>query len=76
MNDDFGIQGLFIEQFHMVIYDRWGNVVFETHSLEDRWIGISSEGEACPEGVYVYVANGMGYDGGKLKRVGSVTLIR
>lgn len=75
-NDGFRLIGVFLESYELVIYNRWGNVVFRANSLQDIWTGRDLEGRPCQEGVYVYIANGIGIDGQKVKRVGSVTLIR
>lgn len=39
--------------FQMRIYNRWGEVVFESHDAEKFWDG-SFKGDACPEGTYSY----------------------
>lgn len=48
---------LFIEQ--MLIFDRWGNIIFQSNNFETNqsskgWNGLSS-GKACNPGVYIYL---------------------
>ena len=39
----------------MLIYNRWGEVVFETHNLDVGWDGsYGTEGLDVPIGVYTY----------------------
>lgn len=42
------------ENYHMMIFNRWGNLIFETNSQTDRWNG-TYHGEVVPVGVYFYV---------------------
>jgi gliding motility-associated-like protein len=53
-NDIFLPKGVNIGQYRMLIYDRWGSMVFESNSLEYGWNG-KIKGEPCPTGVYVWV---------------------
>jgi gliding motility-associated-like protein len=52
-NDFFMAKGKNIEEFQMLIFDRWGNIVFKTNSLTSGWDGIVN-GEQAKEDVYVY----------------------
>lgn len=54
INDEFipfGLQG--VEYFYLIIYDRWGNLVFE--GKNQAWDG-KINGRQAPEGVYYYRA--------------------
>jgi gliding motility-associated-like protein len=66
-------------EFHMMIFDRWGQMVFETYDLFEGWNG-DFNGEACPSGNYVYRIEyqGQGVDspGRKGSDFGTVMLIR
>ena len=42
-----------IEDFVMQIFDRWGNMLFETHDENEYWDG-SFKGERLAPGVFVY----------------------
>jgi gliding motility-associated-like protein len=61
INDSFEIAG--IEQAPnntIVIFNRWGNVVFETSNYQNNWIGTSNGqltigGEDLPTGTYFYL---------------------
>ncbi len=62
--------------FHMSIFNRWGQMVFESKSLNGRgWDGKMND-VPQPEGVYVYLIDGTFKDGQKEKHTGNVTLLR
>lgn len=71
INDTFKISGEFAECVESVlIFDRWGNLIFSSNSFENAWNGTYKNGNS-PEGAYVYVVSGK-----RFKRYGTVTLIR
>ncbi|MCB0431165.1 MAG: PKD domain-containing protein [Flavobacteriales bacterium] len=71
-NDVFHVYGEYIKEFHMLIFDRWGNVIFETNNMNQGW----EAGEGVPEDVYVYKIDYVDALGVQKYRVGSVTLVR
>lgn len=78
LNDEFLAVGRHISNYHFLIYDKWGNLLFESFNIYDGWDG-TFKGDLCMTDVYAYVIyyNGIG-DHEKLDRVkkGTVTLIR
>ncbi len=75
LNERFLIKGVFIDEFHLSIFDRWGRLVFETTDLQKGWDG-SIDGKPAPAGVYVYIAEGSGRKGQPAAINGTITLIR
>lgn len=65
-----------IEDFKIVIFNRWGGIVHEMNSLNDPWDG-KSNGQECAAGVYYWVFE-CNYGAQDLKKTlkGSVTLLR
>ncbi|MGB3005029.1 MAG: gliding motility-associated C-terminal domain-containing protein, partial [Chitinophagaceae bacterium] len=54
LNDHFSITGaLYVIEFSMQVYNRWGQKVFETKNASPGWDGNFS-GNKQPAGVYVY----------------------
>jgi len=43
-----------LEDFKLLIYNRWGQLLFETDNIQTGWDG-TFNGENCPMGVYTYV---------------------
>ena len=54
-NELFDIKGYNIKSFHMLIYNRWGELIYETYSLDNKWDGYY-EGRPVQQDVYVYTA--------------------
>ena len=56
-NQDFGPYDRcgVVENYELKIYNRWGQLVFETTSLDNEWDG-NHDGEPAPPDVYIYQA--------------------
>ena len=52
-NEFFGPVAMGIKNFHMSIFDRWGNQIFETNDIARGWDG-TLHGSKCQEDVYVW----------------------
>lgn len=75
VNDYFQLEYRLINEFSIVIYDRWGNQVYNSNDLKFRWDG-TTNGIPNPDGTYVYVINGKASDGSAVQVGGNVILIR
>jgi PKD repeat protein len=69
------------EDFMFVVYNRWGQVVFETRSFQAAnstgWNGITETGANQQQtGVYTYVVKGKFVDGSSFEKTGTSTLIK
>jgi gliding motility-associated-like protein len=54
-NDFFAPKGSEINEFKMMIFDRWGEMIFSTEDINKGWDGTANHGEKIAEqGVYVY----------------------
>jgi len=65
-----------VEEFNMQIYDRWGNLIFESTSQSVGWDGYDQHGKLLPAGVYVYKLTLRLSDQQRTTQIGDVTLIR
>jgi gliding motility-associated-like protein len=55
LNEGFGPYTTFgLERYELMIFDRWGNIMWKTTKPDEKWLGIDSEGVKVPEGVYGY----------------------
>ncbi|MBN2682870.1 MAG: PKD domain-containing protein [Bacteroidales bacterium] len=69
--------GLEEETFHMFIYDRWGEVIFETTDFYEKWNGrYNGTGDYVELGTYTWLVNIMDVNGVQHEYVGAVTVIR
>jgi large repetitive protein len=64
-----------IDEFHMMVFNRWGELIFETHDINIGWDGYY-RGNLCQQDVYVYKARARLIDGEVYEKVGDVTLLR
>ena len=76
-NDEFQIFGDIgtINYLQLTIFNRWGELVFETGDSNFKWDG-NYKGQPAPQGVYIYVMQTVFSDGSKQDFKGSVTLLR
>lgn len=65
-----------IKEFQMQIFDRWGNLVFESRQQNRGWDGYDRNGNLMPAGVYVYKLVLRMANDQRTTQVGDVTLIR
>lgn len=56
-----------IVELNYSIFNRYGNVIFETTRLNGFWDGRTTSGEPCKDGVYFCILNATGIDGKKYK---------
>ena len=75
LNETFGAKGEGIGWFDMQIYDRWGNLIFQTSNSNQQWDGTYKK-EQAPEGAYVYKIFARGVYEGSKSIDGTVTLLR
>jgi gliding motility-associated-like protein len=57
------------------VYNRWGEKVFESTSLDDGWDG-TFRGKDVNNAVFVYYLEATFIDGSEVTKKGDVTLIR
>ena len=65
-----------VQEFNLQIFDRWGNLMFESKDKTIGWDGYTTNGRLVPQGVYVYKTVLKFINGEKITRVGDVTVIR
>lgn len=75
-NDILYVKGFGVEYLEFKVYNRWGELVFESNSLENGWDGIY-KGRAQEQEVYTYTLEAWFENGTKTDlRKGNVTLLR
>ncbi|MEO0470565.1 MAG: gliding motility-associated C-terminal domain-containing protein [Bacteroidota bacterium] len=75
VNDEFLLKGIFVREFNLQIFNRWGLKLFESNNINEGWDG-RHDGAGVPEGVYVFTATGMYNTGQPFVLKGTITLIR
>ena len=54
-NNTFLVKYNDIQRFHILSYDRRGQLVYESYDPEKAWDGKYQNGKKCPQGVYTYL---------------------
>lgn len=75
LNDSFLVQGIRILDFHMLVYNRWGEKVFESSDYQKGWDG-TFKNHFCPLGVYTYIIKALDPNGQNIIKSGTLHLIR
>ena len=74
-NDILYIHGVGIDKVSLKIYNRWGQVVFETKSMDKGWDG-TFKNSGQPTDTYAYVLQATYLDGTTEQKQGNITLLR
>lgn len=64
-----------VTEFDMKIFNRYGELIFETTDIKKGWDGYFN-GKLCQQDAYVWKANIKFFDGRVFNKVGSITLLR
>lgn len=74
INPSFSVTGKFIAKMSIMIFDRWGVMVYQSDKNEP-WNG-TKDGKAMPESAYVWKAEGVDTAGHTFSKEGTVILLR
>ncbi len=75
VNDELLAKGIYVDQFTMTIYNRWGEAVYNTSSRTQGWNG-TTKGQPAPAGQYMYRIEVIDLKNLKTVRTGAVLLLR
>lgn len=75
VNDILYVIGKNVQEMHLNIYNRWGQLVFETHDINIGWDGKYNATDA-PMEAYAYVLSIVFRNNEVLQKHGNITLIR
>jgi len=76
-NDEFRVKARELQTYNCVIYNRWGEKVFETTDFEESWNGKKmNNGGDLSAGAYYYVITGTGKKGQEFEFKGAIQLMR
>lgn len=77
INDFFNGKGTFIKKYKMMIFDRWGDLIYVTESLTESWDGKANYGdEMAQQDVYVWKVALTDVFDVEHKLIGHVTLVK
>jgi gliding motility-associated-like protein len=75
VNDLFRLRSKIVETMLLQVYDRWGELVFETTNIDDGWDG-TFRGKPCDPGIYVFYVEAVCMNKQHFFKKGNVTLIK
>jgi len=74
-NDVLYVRGPGIKNLIFVVYNRWGEKIFESNNVNYGWDG-TYKGQALTTGVFTYYVKATGYGGNSIEKKGNVTLVK
>lgn len=74
-NDVFRVKYTNIAEFHILIFDRWGEVIFESRDVNFGW-NASYKGKVVQDGIYVYKISALGNDQEVYDLTGHITVLK
>lgn len=75
-NDTYYIGYNNLTTFNIKVFNRWGQMVFESDNPDFEWNGTDLSGVPVNEGVYVFVVQATDFDGQDITESRTVTLLR
>lgn len=75
LNDTYVNPGIYIKDYHILIFNRWGEKVYESYNLAKSWDG-TFQGELAQQDAYAVIVETTGVDGIRRVHFGTITLIR
>ncbi|MBL7913373.1 MAG: gliding motility-associated C-terminal domain-containing protein, partial [Bacteroidia bacterium] len=77
-NDVYFLKVANVSEINALIFDRWGNKVFESNSNTGNiaWDGKNSAGKELPVGTYFYIIKATGKDGKEFDQKGNISLYK
>ena len=76
VNDTFKIELGEVTNIDFKLYNRWGNLIYETSNKTILWDGRTTSGESCTQGVYFYTLKYTDVNAEQQTRNGYVSLFR
>lgn len=75
LNDTYVTPGMYIKEYHIQIFTRWGELIYESENLAKSWDG-TYKGELCQQDAYAVIVKTTGVDGIRRVHFGTITLVR
>jgi gliding motility-associated-like protein len=76
LNDTFEIKGQLINKLEITVYDRWGNVLYNTKDATKGWNGTDVNGRELSPGFYTYKIEYTDSKERAYSKLGTVNLMR
>ena len=75
LNELWGIVPVFVKEYEVQVYNRWGEKVYDSNNVKTDWDGFY-KGKQASNTVYIYKIRYTGWDRSVHHRKGTVTVIK
>ena len=75
LNENFTVKGIYIKEYNIKIFNRWGEKVYDSNSFKTHWDG-TFNGENVSQNVFIYTITAKGVDNKLYHLSGNVTLLK
>jgi len=75
LNDDLTMTNSFVKTYNLKIFNRWGEMIYETNNKKDKWKGVLNN-NAVQNEVYFYIVTFTGFDDETYNKKGNITILR
>ncbi len=76
LNDYFRWSDVFVKEFEMLVFNRWGEKVYQTTDKNANWSGEFKESEFGSSNVYFWILTYKGWDNIKYRDDGTLTIVK
>tara|TARA_B100001059_G_scaffold85396_1_gene83545 strand:- start:9949 stop:13677 length:3729 start_codon:yes stop_codon:yes gene_type:complete len=76
LNDAFGWSDVFVREFEIKIYNRWGEKVFQSSNKNDTWTGLYKQKDLVFSNVYFWIVRYRGWDNNVYNDKGTLTIVK
>ncbi len=75
VNDEFFVQGRFVADFQLTVFNKYGEIVYRSNRFDERWDG-KFNGKVLPSDTYVFYLEATDEIGTPIKQRGTVSIIK
>lgn len=75
LNENWGIVDVFVRDYHMQVYNRWGQLIFESRDKNQQWDG-TFRGAPPIDNVFIWQVRYTGWDYSIHNQRGTLTILR
>ena len=79
VNDNFSVfgTGIDLDNFNLKVYDRWGEIIWETNDIFETWDGkVKKHGKVAQNGMYTWRCVFLDFTGVEHEETGPITIIK
>lgn len=75
LNDNFVVKGGFFKTFDLKIFNQWGEMIYQTNESSKGWDG-TQNGVPLGSGNFVYLINGIDFNGKEVNLHGKISIVK